>query len=271
VEHPDIGVISFTGSTEVGRYIAETAGKRLARISLELGGKNPLVVCDDANLENAVKWVILSAFSNAGQRCAAASRIIIFNSVYDKFTRLLIEKTEQLNIGTADSDDLGPVINETQLKMMINSVEQASRKGARILTGGTRLSGTKYVNGFFMTPTIIDNIGPSEDISKKELFGPIICLYRVNNFEEAVSLANNTHYGLTACIHSRNIHRAIEFTQRIQTGVAVINAGTYGSEPHMPFGGMKQSGNGTREPGTEALDVYSELRDVYIMVDEKEF
>jgi aldehyde dehydrogenase (NAD+) len=271
VEHPDIGVISFTGSTEVGRYIAETAGKRLARISLELGGKNPLVVCDDANLENAVKWVILSAFSNAGQRCAAASRIIIFNSVYDKFTRLLIEKTEQLNIGTADSDDLGPVINETQLKMMINSVEQASRKGARILTGGTRLSGTKYVNGFFMTPTIIDNIGPSEDISKKELFGPIICLYRAYHFEEAVSLANNTHYGLTACIHSRNIHRAIEFTQRIQTGVAVINAGTYGSEPHMPFGGMKQSGNGTREPGTEALDVYSELRDVYIMVDEKEF
>jgi alpha-ketoglutaric semialdehyde dehydrogenase len=271
VEHPDVGVISFTGSTEVGRYIAETAGKRLARISLELGGKNPLVVCDDANLENAVKWVILSAFSNAGQRCAAASRIIIFSSVYDKFTRLLIEKTEQLNIGTADSDDLGPVINETQLNMMIKSVEQASRKGARILTGGTRLSGNKYIHGFFMAPTIIDTIGPSEDISTKELFGPIICLYRVNNFEEAVSLANNTHYGLTACIHSRNIHRAIEFTQRIQTGVAVINAGTFGSEPHMPFGGMKQSGNGTREPGTEALDVYSELKDVYIVVDEKEF
>jgi aldehyde dehydrogenase (NAD+) len=271
VEHPDVGVISFTGSTEVGRYIAETAGKRLARISLELGGKNPLVVCDDANLENAVKWVILSAFSNAGQRCAAASRIIIFNSVYDKFTRLLIEKTEQLKVGTADSDDLGPVINETQLTMMINSIEQASRRGARILTGGTRLSGTKHKNGFFMAPTIIDTIGPSEDISTKELFGPIICLYRVNNFEEAVSLANNTNYGLTACIHSRNIHRAIEFTQRIQTGVAVINAGTYGSEPHMPFGGMKQSGNGTREPGTEALDVYSELKDVYIIIDEKEF
>jgi acyl-CoA reductase-like NAD-dependent aldehyde dehydrogenase len=270
VEHPDIGVISFTGSTEVGRYIAETAGKRLARISLELGGKNPLVVCDDANLENAVKWVILSAFSNAGQRCAAASRIIIFNSVYDKFRQLLIEKTEQLKIGTADSDDLGPVINETQLKMMINSVEDASRKGAHILTGGTRLSG-KYLNGFFMAPTIIDGIEPSDDISTKELFGPIICLYRVHNFEEAVSLANNTPYGLTACIHSRNIHRAIEFTQRVQTGVAVINAGTYGSEPHMPFGGMKQSGNGTREPGTEALDVYSELRDVYIVVDEKEF
>jgi acyl-CoA reductase-like NAD-dependent aldehyde dehydrogenase len=271
VEHPDIGVISFTGSTEIGRYIAETAGKRLARISLELGGKNPLVVCDDANLENAVKWVILSAFSNAGQRCAAASRIIIFDSVYDKFRHLLIEKTEQLNIGTADSDDFGPVINESQLNMMISSVEHASRKGAHILTGGTRLSGKKYMKGFFMAPTIIDNIGPSEDISTKELFGPVICLYRVQTFEEAVSLANNTQYGLTACIHSRNIHRAMEFTQRVQTGVAVINAGTYGSEPHMPFGGMKQSGNGTREPGTEALDVYSEIRDVYIVVDEKEF
>jgi len=271
VEHPDIGMISFTGSTEVGRYIAETAGKRLARISLELGGKNPLVVCDDANLENAAKWVILSAFSNAGQRCAAASRVIIFDSVYEKFRQMLIEKTEKLTVGTADTDDFGPVINETQLEMMISVIARASKNGAHVLIGGTRLSGYGQKNGFFMAPTIIDTIRPSDEISTTELFGPIICLYRVQNFEEAVSLANNTQYGLTACIHSRNIHRAIEFTQRVQTGVAVVNAGTYGSEPHMPFGGMKQSGNGTREPGTEALDVYSELRDVYIMVDEKEF
>jgi aldehyde dehydrogenase (NAD+) len=271
VEHPDIGMISFTGSTEVGRYIAETAGKRLARISLELGGKNPLVVCDDANLENAAKWVILSAFSNAGQRCAAASRVIIFDSVYEKFRQMLIEKTEKLTVGTADTDDFGPVINETQLEMMISVIARASKNGAHVLIGGTRLSGHGQKNGFFMAPTIIDTIRPSDEISTTELFGPIICLYRVQNFEEAVSLANNTQYGLTACIHSRNIHRAIEFTQRVQTGVAVVNAGTYGSEPHMPFGGMKQSGNGTREPGTEALDVYSELRDVYIMVDEKEF
>jgi alpha-ketoglutaric semialdehyde dehydrogenase len=270
VEHKDIGVISFTGSTEVGRYIAETAGKRLARISLELGGKNPLVVCDDANLENAAKWVILSAFSNAGQRCAAASRVIIFASVYDTFRQMLVERTEKLTVGTADADDFGPVINETQLNAMIRVIELASRNGARILTGGKRLTGHRQGNGFYMQPTIIENVSPGDAISTTELFGPVVCLYRVHNFEEAVSFANNTQYGLTACIHSRNIHRAIEFTQRVQTGVAVVNAGTYGSEPHMPFGGMKQSGNGTREPGTEALDVYSELRDIYIVVDEKE-
>jgi alpha-ketoglutaric semialdehyde dehydrogenase len=270
VEHPDIGVISFTGSTEVGRYIAEKAGRRLARISLELGGKNPLVVCDDANLENAAKWVMLSAFSNAGQRCAAASRVIIFDSIYDKFRQMLVEKAEKLTVGTADTDDFGPVINETQLNGMIHSIQQAARNGAHILTGGKRLVGEGHKTGFFMSPTIIDNVSNSDPISTTELFGPVVCIYRVKNFEEAVSLANNTQYGLTACIHSGNIHRAIEFTQRVQTGVVVINAGTYGSEPHMPFGGMKQSGNGTREPGTEALDVYSELRDIYIVVDEKE-
>jgi alpha-ketoglutaric semialdehyde dehydrogenase len=270
VEHKDIGVISFTGSTEVGRYIAETAGKRLARISLELGGKNPLVVCDDADLENAVKWVILSAFSNAGQRCAAASRVIIFDSVYEKFREMLVKRAEKLTIGTADTDDFGPVINETQLNRILQVIERASRNGAHILTGGKRLSGHGQINGFFMRPTIIENAGNSDEISTTELFGPVVCLYRVKDFEEALTLSNQTQYGLTACIHSRNIHRAIEFTQRVQTGVAVINAGTYGSEPHMPFGGMKQSGNGTREPGTEALDVYSELRDIYIVVDDKE-
>ncbi len=270
VEHKDIGVISFTGSTEVGRYIAETAGKRLARISLELGGKNPIVICDDANLENAAKWVILSAFSNAGQRCAAASRVIVFDSIYDKFRQMLVERADTLTVGTSDTDDFGPVINESQLNGMIHIIQQASENGAHIITGGKRLTGPGQEKGFFMAPTIIDNVSNSDAISTTELFGPVVCLYCVKNFEEAVSLANNTQYGLTACIHSRNIHRAIEFTQRVQTGVAVINAGTYGSEPHMPFGGMKQSGNGTREPGTEALDVYSELRDIYIVVDEKE-
>jgi aldehyde dehydrogenase (NAD+) len=270
VEHPDIGVVSFTGSTEVGKYIGITCAKRLARVSLELGGKNPLIVCDDADLENAAKWVLLSAFSNAGQRCAAASRIIIFETIYDRFRKMLIEKTKQLKVGTADTDDLGPVINDGQLNMMLGIIERAKNNGAKILVGGQRLTDEVHRKGYFMAPTLIENVKPADEISMTELFGPIVCLYRVKNFEEAITLANNTQYGLTACIHSRNIHRAIEFTQRVQTGVAVVNAGTYGSEPHMPFGGMKQSGNGTREPGTEALDVYSELRDVYIIVDDKE-
>jgi len=271
VEHPAIGVISFTGSTEVGKNIATACGKRLARVSLELGGKNPLIVCDDANLENAAKWVLLSAFSNAGQRCAAASRIIIFESVYNKFQEMLIKKTSKLKIGTSDTDDLGPVINEGQLNMMLGVIERAKKQGAKILIGGHRITDENYKHGYFMAPTLIENVSLSDEISTTELFGPIACLYRVKDFSEAISFANNTSYGLTGCIHTRNISRAVEFTQRIQSGVAVVNGGTYGSEPHMPFGGMKQSGNGSREPGTEALDVYSELKDVYIMIDEKEF
>jgi len=267
VANPEVDVISFTGSTEVGRQIAEVAAQRLAKVSLELGGKNPLVVCDDADLENAVTWVLLSAFSNAGQRCASGSRIIIFESIYDKFRDMLLAGTKKLKVGSGDDDDFGPVINEVQLTNMLLAVERAREEGAVVLTGGHRLTDPEHVDGFYMAPTILEDVGPQDEISTKEIFGPITCLYRVQDFAEALSLANNSPYGLTACIHTRSIHRAIEFTQKVQAGVAMVNAGTYGSEPHMPFGGLKQSGNGTREPGTEALDVYSELKDICINID----
>ncbi len=268
VASPEVDVISFTGSTEVGRQIAEVAGRRLAKVSLELGGKNPLVVCDDADLENAANWVLLSAFSNAGQRCASGSRIIIFDSIYEKFRNLLVERTEKLKVGPGDDDDFGPVINEVQLTNMLSAVERAQKKGAVILIGGHRLTDPAHVDGFYMAPTILENVDPQDEISTKEILGPITCLYRVQDFAEALSLANDSPYGLTACIHTRSIHRAIEFTQKIQAGVAMVNGGTYGSEPHMPVGGLKQSGNGTREPGTEALDVYSDLKDIYINIDQ---
>ena len=267
VANPEVDVISFTGSTEVGRQIAEVAARRLAKVSLELGGKNPLVVCDDADLENAVKWVLLSAFSNAGQRCASGSRIIIFDSIYDKFRDMLLAGTKKLKVGPGDDDDFGPVINEVQLTNMLSAVERAREKGAVVLNGGHRLTDPAHADGFYMAPTIIEKVDPQDEISTKEIFGPITCLYRVKDFAAALSLANDSPYGLTACIHTRSIHRAIEFTQKVQAGVAMVNAGTYGSEPHMPFGGLKQSGNGTREPGTEALDVYSELKDIYINID----
>lgn len=263
VAHPDVAVVSFTGSTEVGRIIQRVAGERFARVSLELGGKNPLVVCDDADLDNAVKWTLLSAFSNAGQRCASASRMIIFDAVYEEFRDRLVEKTKQLKIGTGDDDDLGPVINESQLNTMLAAVAKAKEAGATILLGGDRLSSP----GFYMAPTLLENVDPHSEISQCELFGPIAILYRVKDFDEALALANDSPYGLTASIHTRSLHRAVRFCDKVQSGVAVVNAGTYGSEPHMPFGGLKRSGNGTREPGTEALDVYSELKDVYINID----
>jgi aldehyde dehydrogenase (NAD+) len=228
-----------------------------------LGGKNPLVVCDDADLDNAVKWTLLSAFSNAGQRCASASRMIIFDAVYEEFRDRLVEKTKQLKIGTGDDDDLGPVINESQLNTMLAAVAKAKEAGATILLGGDRLSSP----GFYMAPTLLENVDPHSEISQCELFGPIAILYRVKDFDEALALANDSPYGLTASIHTRSLHRAVRFCDKVQSGVAVVNAGTYGSEPHMPFGGLKRSGNGTREPGTEALDVYSELKDVYINID----
>lgn len=267
VASPDVDVISFTGSTAVGRRIASIAGERLAKVSLELGGKNPLVVCDDADLEAAARWVLLSAFSNAGQRCASGSRIIVFDSIYDRFRDMLVERTNQLKVGPGNEDDLGPVINEKQLNNMLTAIEQARNEGALVLAGGHRLTDEAHAGGFYLSPTLIENVHPNVDISTTELFGPITCLYRVNDFQEALQLANNSPYGLTACIHTLNFHRAIEFSQKIQAGVAVVNAGTFGSEPHMPFGGFKQSGNGTREPGTEALDVYSDLKNIIMNIE----
>jgi acyl-CoA reductase-like NAD-dependent aldehyde dehydrogenase len=267
IESPGVDVISFTGSTKVGRWIQQTAGARLAKVCLELGGKNPLIVCDDANLEAAAQWAVLSAFSNAGQRCAAGSRIIVFGAVYERFRSLLIEKTRALRVGCGDDDDYGPVINERQLESMLQAVAAARQGGATVLTGGNRLTGPGYDGGFFMAPTLLEGAGAEDPVSQTELFGPISCLYRVTDFESALALANDSSYGLTAAIHTADVHRAMAFTNRIRSGVAVVNGGTYGSEPHMPFGGLRASGNGWREAGTEALDVYSDWKTVYINYD----
>jgi alpha-ketoglutaric semialdehyde dehydrogenase len=263
VEHDGVDVLSFTGSTAVGKWIAETASRRLLKVSLELGGKNPFVVCEDADLDHAVKWAMLSAFSNAGQRCASGSRFIVVDAVYDRFRDLLVDRSRKLRVGNMDDCDFGPVINERQMNNMLAAVERAKAAGARVLSGGHRI-GNK---GFYVAPTVVEGAAHDAEISTCELFGPIASLYRVKDYAEALGLANNSPYGLTACIHTASFDRATHFTQAIRVGVAVVNAGTYGSEPHMPFGGVKQSGNGSREPGTEALDVYSELKDIYLNVD----
>ena len=209
-------------------------------------------------------WAIGSAFSNAGQRCAAGSRIIVFDAVYEEFRSALVDATNKLKVGNADTDDYGPVINAQQMENMLASVTHAVKSGAVLLAGGSRCTGVSHPGGYYVEPTILENIGPNDDISKSELFGPITCLYRVRDFSEAVNLANDSPFGLTAAIHTQNIHRAMSFIGQIQAGVAVVNGGTYGSEPHMPFGGLKQSGNGWREAGSAALDVYSDLKTIYI-------
>jgi len=265
VEHPGVSVVSFTGSCEVGRWIASTCGRRMAKVCLELGGKNPFIVCDDADLDLAVQWAVGSAFSNAGQRCAAGSRVLVFDGVYDEFKRRFVAAANALKVGPTDDDYYGPVINEGQLRQMLDAIAAARQAGATVLTGGHRLTDEARKNGFYLGPTIIEGAPQGANITKTELFGPITCLYRVKNFDEAVALANDSPFGLTAAIHTRDINRAMAFIGRIQAGVASINGGTYGSEPHMPFGGLRQSGNGWREAGTEALDVYSDLKTVYIL------
>ena len=267
VEHPDVDLISFTGSCGVGRQIQATAGARLAKVCMELGGKNPLIVCDDANLDRAVTIAGLSAFSNAGQRCASGSRLIVFDSVYDRFKAQLLEYTRDLTLGPADEDDLGPVINLRQLDNMVSAVERARVAGATVLTGGDRMVDDAHRDGFYMTPTLLEGAPGDAEISQAELFGPIACMYRVADFEEAIALANASPFGLTAAIHTANVDRAMTFLSRIKSGVASINGGTYGSEPHMPFGGLRQSGTGWREAGTEALDVYSDWKTIYIHAD----
>ncbi len=267
VEHPNVGVVSFTGSTEVGRTIAGITAARLAKVSLELGGKNALVVADDCNLDAAVKWTLLSAFSNAGQRCAAASRIIVMRGVYGLFKTRLLEAVGKLKVGIREDCDFGAVINERQLNKMIEGIRNAVDAGASLLAGGGRITGDERASGFYMQPTVLEGVTADSDYCRNELFGPITALFEVSGFEEAIDLVNDSPYGLTACLHSGSLNRCQEFIRRTEVGVVSINAGTHGSEPHMPFGGRKQSGNGTREPSTEALDIYSNLKDVYTLHD----
>ena len=238
--------------------IAREAGERLAKVCLELGGKNPLVVCDDADVAAAAKAAALCAFSNAGQRCAAGSRLIVFDAVYDEFRDALLELTAAQKVGPTDDHDFGPVINERQLENMLAAVGRAREAGATILAGGERLPG----DGYLMAPTVIEQ--PGDELSRTELFGPITTLHRVSDFEEALRVANDSPYGLTASIWTASVHRGQEFLARVHSGVASINGPTYGSEPHMPFGGLRDSGSGWREAGTEALDVYSDLKTIYV-------
>jgi aldehyde dehydrogenase (NAD+) len=263
VEDPRVAVVSFTGSTSVGRLIARVAGERLAKVCLELGGKNPLVVCDDANLEKAAETAALSAFSNAGQRCAAGSRLIVFDSVYDRFRELLLERTAAQRVGPDDVHDFGPVINEEQLEAMVSAVERAKQAGATVIAGGERLP----VPGFYMAPTVVEGVPTDGELSSRELFGPITTLHRVRDFDEAVELANASPYGLTAAVWTASVHRAQEFVRRVVAGGVQVNGPTYGFEPHVPFGGQRDSGTGWREPGTEALDVYSDWKTVYVTHD----
>jgi aldehyde dehydrogenase (NAD+) len=256
VEDPRVDLVSFTGSAATGRAIAEAAARRLAKTCLELGGKNALVVCDDADLDRAVEWTLASAFSNAGQRCAAASRIVVFDVVYEQFRERLLAAVDGL-------DGPGPVISEASMERILTAVDRARDAGATVLRGGERVG----ERGWHVAPTVVEDVAPDAPLSCEELFGPVAALYRVGGLDEAVALVNDSPYGLTSAIHTASVHRALRFAEQVAAGVVVVNAGTHGSEPHMGFGGVKQSGTGWKEAGVEALDVYSHTQYVNLVVD----
>jgi aldehyde dehydrogenase (NAD+) len=256
VEDPRVDLVSFTGSAGTGRAIAEAAGRRLAKTVMEMGGKNALVVCDDADLDRAVEWILASAFSNAGQRCAAASRIVVFEGVYDELRARLLAGVDAL-------DSPGPVISEASMERILASVARARDEGAVVLRGGERV-GTA---GWHVAPTLVEGVSADAPLSCAELFGPVAALSRVGGLDEALAVVNDSPYGLTAAIHTASVHRAMRFAEQVAAGVVVVNAGTHGSEPHMGFGGVRQSGTGWKEAGIEALDVYSETQYVNLVVD----
>jgi acyl-CoA reductase-like NAD-dependent aldehyde dehydrogenase len=250
VESDDVDLVSFTGSATTGRWINEHAARRLAKVVLELGGKNALLVCDDADLSRAVEWSLASAFSNAGQRCAAASRLVVFDDVYEGFRDSLVRGAHEY--------EPGPVISEESLEHIVKALE-----GANVIVGGKR----SERNGWWLEPTVVEDVAVDADLSCRELFGPVTILYRARNFDEAIAIVNASPYGLTSAIHTSSIHRAMRFADEVEAGVVVVNGGTHGSEPHMGFGGVKQSGTGWREAGIESLDVYTEWKYVNLIAD----
>jgi aldehyde dehydrogenase (NAD+) len=264
IEDDRVGLVSFTGSSPTGKRIQQAvSGRRiLAKVCLELGGKNPLVVCDDADVSKAAEHAVASAFIDAGQRCAAGSRIIVFDRVYDAFRDAVLTRTAAMKVGSGPQDDCGPVISKENLDRLLEAIAGAVARGARVLTGGH--TAASLAPGYYLAPTVLDNVSHDDPISQEEQFGPVTCLYRVRGFEEAIRLANATSFGLTGAIHTANHNRIEQFIARYRGGLVSINGPTYGAGPHMPFGGVKNSGNGFREPGTESLDVYCEWKTVVV-------
>ncbi|HDI13125.1 MAG: aldehyde dehydrogenase [Hadesarchaea archaeon] len=266
VRHENIDLISFTGSSEVGRKIATLCGERLTKVSLELGGKNASIVMEDCDLELAVDSIVRGAFTVAGQRCTATSRAIVHAAIYDEFIEKLVEKTKKLRVGPGDdeSTDVCPMINEKQLNRVMKYVEIGKKEGAKLLLGGSRLTTGVYSKGFYFEPTIFTEVRPDMVIAREEIFGPVLVVLKVNSLEEAIKVHNSTEYGLSASIFTKDVARAMGAIDRMEAGVCYVNAPTFGSEVHLPFGGVKMSGNGHREVGKAALDVFSEWKTIYV-------
>ena len=266
LQSPDVSGVSFTGSSEVGRRIAEVCGRSLKRCSLELGGKNAEIVLDDADLELALEGVLWGAFGTTGQRCTATSRLIVQAGVYDKLVGMLVERANKLKVGNGldESNEVGPCVSDAQRQTVHGYVEIGKKEGAKLLCGGEPLKGGAYDKGYFYKPTVFGDVTPNMRIAREEIFGPVLSCVKVKDFDEAVKVLNDTPYGLSSSIYTRNVNLAMKAIEVLEAGITYVNAPTIGAECHMPFGGVKDTGNGHREGGWTAYDIFSEPKTVYI-------
>jgi len=265
--HPALRLISFTGSTETGRIVASACAERNAICSLEMGGKNVIIVMDDADIDLAIEGAIWGAFGTSGQRCTASSRLVVHKKVYKQFSKKLVERTRALKVGNgADSKtDVGPVINADAVKKIMNYIEIGEQEdGATLACGGRRLTRGEYARGYFIEPTIFTDVAPDMRIAQEEIFGPVTAVIPTKSLEEAVEIGNGVRYGLSAAIYTSDVNRAFRAMNDMYTGIFYVNASTIGAEVHLPFGGTKATGNGHREAGTQVLDIFSEWKSIYV-------
>jgi len=271
LEHPDVRAISFTGSSAVGRIIGTTAAKSFKHCSLELGGKNPMIVLDDANLDLAIEGGLWGAFGTTGQRCTATSRIIVQKDVYGEFVERYVERAKRLKVGNGldEITDMGPAVNERQLLSDLKYVEVGKSEGAKLKCGGNRLDSGNSKYGWFMEPTVFTDVDPKMRIAQEEIFGPVVSIIPCENLEHAIEIANGIEYGLSSALYTKNVNKAFSAMRDLHAGITYINAPTIGAEVHLPFGGVKATGNGHREGGIGAIDFYSEWKAVYVDYSDK--
>ncbi len=269
--HNDVPVVSFTGSTSTGRIIAQICAPEFKHYSLEMGGKNIILVLDDANLDLAVDGAIWGGFGTTGQRCTAASRIGVHKSLYKEFVTRFVERAKKLRAGNGldPSTDMGPVINEQQLQTVMSYVEIGKKEDAKLLTGGHRLEQGEYAKGWFHEPTVFGDCDPAMRIAQEEIFGPVVAVIPIDNLEQGIEVANGVPYGLSASVYTRNVNAAFAALRDLYTGIVYINAPTIGAETHLPFGGTKQTGNGHREAAVASIDFFTEWKSVYIDYSDK--
>ena len=265
-KHDAVKVVSFTGSTSVGRIVNENAAPGFKKVHLEMGGKNIIMIMDDAQLELAVEGCLWGGFGTTGQRCTAASRVVVHERVYDAFVDEFTRRAKALRVGNGldEKSQVGPSVSEAQLQTVMKYVEIGSQEGAKLLAGGHRLEDGAYGKGFFHEPTVFGDVDPTMRIAQEEIFGPVVSVMRCRSFDEAIAIGNGVAYGLSASIYTRDVNRAFAAMRDIYTGIFYVNAPTIGAEVHLPFGGTKATGNGHREAGTAALDVFSEWKSIYV-------